>query len=405
MPVLDNYNEFAGRHYETGTLRDALAWEGVRAPHTGAPVSEALLLGISGGIAFGYFTFHYQGYPPHLVLLSRNTFDPLQTIHERLAIPRDVRQTATADRGAANLRSALEEGHAAIVEADAFSLPWTLLPPDERNWAMGPLLVYGLDGERAWIAGPSSQPLVIPATTLAVARGRVKKERYRVTTLGAPDFSRLGSAVEAGLRQCLTLFTEGPPRGSRNNFGLTALERWAQLLTNTRNKQSWARYFAPGPDLMMALAGNHTQPGAFGFIELWGFDGMERAAFADFLDEAAVILQRPALAEVAPAFRRSHAQWRQLAQMLLPDKVPALAETRQLLQRRYDLLNEQGMDALPEMRRCHARQSELFDQLGADFPMTEAELADFREGLAQQVLAIRATEGEALAQLEGALGG
>ncbi len=405
MPILEDYSEFDGRHYETGSLRDALAWQGVRAPHTGEPLSEALLLGISGGIAFGYFTFQYQGYPPHLVLLTRNTFDPLPTILERLAIPQDVRQTASAARGAANLRDALEEGHAAIVMADSFSLPWTLLPPDERNWAMMPLLVYGLDEENAWIAGPSSQPLGIPAETLAAARGRVKKEKFRVTTLGAPDFDRLQGAVEEGLRQCLALFTEGPPRGSKNNFGLLALERWAQLLTNTRNKQSWARYFAPGRDLMMALAGNHTQPGAFGFIELWGFDGMERAAYADFLDEAAAILDRPALREVGATLRRSHAQWRDLAQMLLPDAVPALAETRELLQRRYALLEEQGMDALPEMRRCHARQAALFEQLGADFPMTEAELTAFREGLAGQALAIHATESEALGQLAEVLGG
>ena len=85
--------------------------------------------------------------------------------------------------------------------------------------------------------------------------------------------------------------------------------------------------------------------------------------------------------------------------------MPALAETRQLLQRRYSLLDEQGMDALPEMRRCHERQSALFDTLSDDFPMTEAELVAFREGLAQQVLAIRATEGEALAQLAEVLGG
>ncbi len=404
MPLLENYREFAGRHYETGTLRDALAWEGVRAPHSGEPVSEALLLGISGGIALGYFTFHYQGYPPHLALLGRNTFDPLQTLFERLAIPRDVRQTGSAAKGADNLRSALDEGHAAIVMADSFRLPWTLLPPDERNWAMGPLLVYGLDNDNAWISGPSSQPLVIPAATLADARAQVKKVKFRVTTLGTPDFSRLESAVEAGTRQCLALFTEPPPRGSKHNFGLAALERWAQLLTNTRNKQSWARYFAPGRDLMMALAGNHTQPGAFSWIETWGFDGMERAAYADFLDEAALILKRPALKGAAESFRRSHAQWRALAQMLLPDAVPALAETRQLLQRRHALLIEQGLDALPEMRSCHKRQAALFTQLSEDFPMTEAELVTFREGLAEQVLAIRATEAEALAQLSEALG-
>ena len=44
-------------------------------------------------------------------------------------------------------------------------------------------------------------------------------------------------------------------------------------------------------------------------------------------------------------------------------------------------------------------------ELGDDFPMSEAELVAFREGLAQQVLAIRATEGEALAQLAEVLGG
>ena len=67
------------------------------------------------------------------------------------------------------------------------------------------------------------------------------------------------------------------------------------------------------------------------------------------------------------------------------------------------LLREQGMDALAEMRRCHERQAELFAQLCADFPLGEAELAAFLEGLAQQLLTIRATEAEALAQLEDAL--
>ena len=224
MPLLENYREFAGRHYETGTLRDALAWEGVRAPHSGEPVSEALLLGISGGIALGYFTFHYQGYPPHLALLGRNTFDPLQTLFERLAIPRDVRQTGSAAKGADNLRSALDEGHAAIVQADAFSLPWTLLPPDERNWGMAPLLVYGLDEERAWIAGPSSQPLVIPAATLARARGRVKKVKFRVTTLGAPDFNRLESAVE---RACASAWRSSPNRRRAAARKTSVWPRWS----------------------------------------------------------------------------------------------------------------------------------------------------------------------------------
>ena len=52
--------QFTGRHWETGSIHNALAVQGIKAPHTGQPYSEALLLGVSGGIAFGYFTFEYK---------------------------------------------------------------------------------------------------------------------------------------------------------------------------------------------------------------------------------------------------------------------------------------------------------------------------------------------------------
>ncbi|MCA9912908.1 MAG: hypothetical protein KC496_06150, partial [Anaerolineae bacterium] len=74
MPQLPNYSEFAGRHWETGSVRNALAYQGFTAPHTNQPYSEALLMGVSGGAVFGYFFFHYEGYDPHVALLTRNTF-------------------------------------------------------------------------------------------------------------------------------------------------------------------------------------------------------------------------------------------------------------------------------------------------------------------------------------------
>ena len=88
---------FTGRHWETGSIHNALAMQGVKAPHTDQPYSEALLLGVSGGIAFGYFTFEYKGYLPHVSLLTRNTFDSFTTILERLGIPQDVQQTNKVD--------------------------------------------------------------------------------------------------------------------------------------------------------------------------------------------------------------------------------------------------------------------------------------------------------------------
>jgi hypothetical protein len=50
-----------GRHWETGSVCNYFAYRGVKAPHTGQPYSEALLLGVSGGSSWGIF-FAYKGY-------------------------------------------------------------------------------------------------------------------------------------------------------------------------------------------------------------------------------------------------------------------------------------------------------------------------------------------------------
>ena len=95
--------QFNGRHWETGSIHNALTLQGIKAPHTGGPYSEALLLGISGGITFGYFTFEYKGYLPHVAMLTRNTFSPFSTMLERLGIAQDVQQTSKPDIAEKNL--------------------------------------------------------------------------------------------------------------------------------------------------------------------------------------------------------------------------------------------------------------------------------------------------------------
>ncbi|NJL56476.1 BtrH N-terminal domain-containing protein [bacterium] len=145
--VLSDYQAFNGRHAETGSVHNVLAYQGVRAPHSGQPPSEALLLGLSGGVTFGYFTFTYSGHLPHLALLTRNTFNPLQTLLNRLGIAQDLRQTGSPDKAEQNLESMLAIGQPVIVWADRFSLPYNHLPT-AYSWAMEPIVVYGLELER-----------------------------------------------------------------------------------------------------------------------------------------------------------------------------------------------------------------------------------------------------------------
>src|SRR6185436_14270743 len=158
---------------------------------------------------------------------------------------------------------------------------------------------------------------------LAKARARVKQDKNRIMVLDALDMDKLPAAVVKGIWQCISLFTDAPPKGTRQNFGFAAMQHWADMLTNTRNKHSWERYFVPGSRLYNALAGDTLgQPGAFDWIMIWGGnDGAERALYADFLDEAAAILGKPALKSVGEQFRQSAVAWNELAKALLPDDI------------------------------------------------------------------------------------
>jgi len=396
--------KFTGRHWETGGIHNALALQGIKAPHTGKPYSEALLLGVSGGIAFGYFTFEYKGYLPHVSILTRNTFDPFTTMLERLGIPQDVQQTNKVDIAEKNLTNLLETGLYPLAWTDYFSMPYNDLDPDYGMWGMMPILVVESDGRTVTVADRSSQPLDVSMDTLTKARGRVKEDKYRLMTLDAPQPTKLAGAVHKGICQTIKLFTENPPKGARDNFGFAAYEKLANMLVNTRNKQSWERYFAPGVRMYHALAGSPVQPGAYDWVNVWGSaDGAERGLYADFLDEAAVILKKPALNQAAEQFRESHGLWLKFADALLPDDVPMLGESKTLIQQKYDLFIKDGDKALPEIKKCNTRLNELLKESETDFPLSQAEAADFRANLRDVLLNISEVEQRAVDLLQSAI--
>lgn len=393
-----------GRHWETGSIHNALAMQGVKAPHTGKPYSEALLLGVSGGIAFGYFTFEYKGFLPHVALLTRNTFNPFPIILERLGIAQDIQQTNKAETAEKNLQNTLESGLYPILWADQFSLPYNCLPADEPMWGMMPILALESDGKSVTIADRSSQAFHVSMTELTRARGRVKDDKYRLMTLDAPQPAKLAGAVHKGICQTISLFTEEPPRGGRQNFGFAAYEKLAELLVNTRNKQSWERFFAPGVRMYHALAGSPVQPGAYHWINTWGSaDGADRGLYADFLLEAVQILKRTALKDAAEKFRESHKLWLAFADALLPDDLPLLGECKKLIQKKHNLFVEKGETALPDIKKINTRLNELLKRSESDFPLSNAQAAALRANLRAILWKIKTVEEQAVENLQRAI--
>jgi len=397
MPTLSNFTQFEGRYWDTAAVRNALDYQGVKAPHSGAPYSEAMLLGLSGGITFGYFTFHYKGYDPQVNLLTRNTFDPMEMIFNRLKIPRDLRRSASADKGRQHLIEALEAGYAPIASPDMWLLPYNALPYDEGMWGGMPLVIYGYEPEKgeAYISDRSRAPLTVRAEDLDKARAHIKKERHRLLLLGAPADGMLEDAIRGGIEDCVKLMTEKPPNGSAKNFGLRALAHWAEMLEKT-GRGSWAKEYAGGRPLLAALTSAYTFLGpAFGKTVQ-----AERDVYADFLDEAAGALGVTALSDVAAAYRIAAEAWAGLLNSLLPGDAPMLGEAREAIDNRTELFIESGAARLDEIIAQRDRLEALKAASEGDFPLSEAEIADLRAGIRDQVLRVRDAEEAAVMALK-----
>ncbi len=400
MPTLANYSQFEGRYWDTASIRNALDYQNVKAPHTDQPYSEAMLLGISGGVTFGYFSFHYQGYDPQVNLLTRNTFDPMGRIFERLKIPRDLRQSGSAKKARQNLIDALDEGYAPIASPDASLLPYTALPYDEASWHTMPLVIFGYEPDKgeAYISDRSRVPLTVSVDDLDKARARIKKDRQRLTLLGKPDDAQLPNAIRAGIADCLALMTEKPPKGSAKNFGLRALQHWADMLEK-KSRGSWAKEYPTGRPLFAALTSAYTFLGpAFGKTVQ-----AERDVYAEFLDEAAEVLGEPGLQAAAEAYRDAGTKWQALHESLLPTELPMLSDARNAIDRKTALFIESGAQHLDEIIACRDQLEALKAQAERDFPLSDGEIAELRAEIRGRVLIARDAEAAAIETLRAAL--
>ena len=402
MPTLNDYKQFDGRHYETGVIHNYLAHAGVVAPHTKRPYSEALMLGVSGGIVMGYFTFAYKGYDSHVALLTRNTFSPFDTLLSRLGVERDVRHTNKPDKAVANLVDTLEDGAPAMVWADKWSMPYNAMANDEGMWGNYPLIVHGYDEgtDEVCIADRAAVSLTVTTGELAAARARIKKDKFRLMTMDMPDPDGLPAAVASGIWDCIKLFTEKPPRGAARNFGFASYRNWIELLTRPKQRGSWEKEFPAGGKM---YAGLTSAVGRMGMTGICG--DAERGLYADFLDEAASILSKPALKDAGKLFRASSRAWRDLTGALAPDDVPMFKETRELMERRSVLFVEKGCDGLPEIRRLDDRLIALRKEAGDRFPLDAGGVTTLRETIAEGIQRIHDIEAPAVEQLRAAMSG
>ncbi len=398
---LSSYKFRGGLHPETATVTNALAAQGVVAPHTGKPFSEAMILGIAGGLGAGYILWEFKRWNATIPVFGfqNNWQYPvkfLTALGERLAVSIEIQESGGAKKAAGLLRAALDEGQPAICWVDQGHLPYLHLPEGHHGCFGHLITVVGIDEEadRVRVDDRGKKPFAVTEAELALARGRIPSYKNRLMTVQRGDKPNLEKAVRAGLADCAAHLAK-----PSDSFSLPVFRKWARMMTDPKHKKGWPQVFAQPVGLFATLKSIYeaVEPGA------GSGGGNLRKLYADFLKEAGEVTGNGDLAEVATLYRRLAKQWSAFAQAALAEDNEPLARTRGLIDRRRELIRKKGGDAAPELAEIGAQLNRDYTRYNQKFPggkrATVALFADLKERMEK----IHAAEVEANRALSGAL--
>ncbi len=399
----------AGRraiHPDTASMATVLAARGVVSPVTGRPLSEALLLVAGGGLGAGYILWEFESRKGALLTLGfRNQWQYpgipgwFGKTAERLDVPAVLHEATGARKAREALDTALADGSSVVVTVDQQSLGLWGLPPELSGYGGYPVVVTGRTGDDAYLVDDrGASPFIVPADVMAAARGRSPSYRHRLIELrprpGPLPADRLRDALTAGLADQVDHLA-----ARSDSFSLPAWRKWSRLMTDRRNDKGWPCVFPAGRGLFDALVSMVEQ--VDDGVGAWG--GHLRDLYADGLEEAAVILDRPALLQAAGAWRASADLWQELADAAVPTHVDGAADAVELAEELHDAVMR-GEPGRAQARTAADGLWTIRDRYAGDWPLAEAETDTLLADLGRRLAAIHAAEQTALDATGRAIG-
>ncbi len=300
------YQFQGGRHPETAAVTNALANLGVTYPGTGDPLSEAMILGIGGGLGAGYILWEFDDGARRVVTTGfRNRWQYpqkwLPEVGHRLGLTVELQETGGTKKAEAQLAEAMADDRPVVVAVSAGDVGYWHLPPDQSGWMGYPVVVYERTDDGYLVDDRSLAPLTVDAETLTAARGRISSYKNRLLVIDAPadELSEqdLASAIRAGLADQVDHLSS-----SSASFGLPAFDKWAKMLTASSAK-AWPTVFGDGRSLLGALVSTVEAIDEVGIL-----GGNLRDLYAQFCREAGPIVELD-LAEAAACYDRASAAW------------------------------------------------------------------------------------------------
>jgi hypothetical protein len=392
---MNKVSQYGGHHPNTAALKNVLAAQGVTDPHTGKPFTEAMLLGIGGGLGAGYILWEFKAHGSATIVMGFSNrwnygTERMTTLCQRLGVKATVQETSGRKAADANLQAAMDKGTPVVAWVDKAHMPHQQLPEALQGRSIHMVGVYGFDNGDVLVDDLADELFRVPVDVFAAGRGRIGSDKNRLILIEPPAKTDLKAAITAGINDHL----EHLGRDSES-FSLPVYKKWAKLMTDTKNKKGWPVVFKSRKGLY------DTVRSIYEGITHDGTDGCGlRGMYADFLEEASPVVGKPALKEAAAMYRAAAKQWVELAQSALPDSVPAFKETKALMVKHRDLYKHHKLD---EMRQVSDKLEKFQAELNPKFPMQENEVEALFSILQDKLTAVYEAEVSALEALRRAI--
>ncbi len=399
-----------GVHPDTSALARVLGDTGIGGPD--GRLSEALLLGIGGGLGAGYILWEFAPESDHrpsphapggrriVTIGFRNRWQYpdrwLDTLLDRVGVEFRRDQTSGLVKARHQLEDALETGHSVMVDVSVADLPYWHLPPEEAGEWGYPIAVVGVDSDRYEVDDRNSARLTVPVEAMATPRGRIPSYKNRMVVVEPGDAltaDRLSGAVEAGLADAVEHLAS-----KSDSFSLPAFSKWARMMTSDTGK-GWKRVFADRVGLWGALRSTHEAVSDVGIA-----GGSLRPLYAEFLDEATALLGRPGLTEVAEHYRHAGDAWDDVGDATLPDGFEPLEQAVELSRRRREAVRR-GDDGDGAAADSAASLNAMAAEFEPGLQLTDREIDGLFESLAGAVETAHRAEMEAHAALSQVMRG
>lgn len=378
-----------GIHPPIAALKKILQANNVHNPLSGEPYTEAMLLGLGGGLDIGCILFQFKHLPhPMLVLGFRNHWNQprafLENVSDRLGA--NVNFFEYDDPGEAQdaLQTALKQGKTPIVWVDKSSLPYHELPDSLKGLNNHQVAVVSRDARlwRLYLDDLSKSPIEIREKDFTSARANLGQNNFLMMVFNqAPELNtrELRESVIQGIRECTAQLTN-PMRTS----GISVLETWSVNLVNRSNQQGWSQIFPNHKGLFPVLKTLYES------IKLNGTEGFAlRKLYSDFLHETASYMGNPGLNAVAGQYLQLSNHWSSLAESALPSKVPEFDKVKSLLNQKYAAYRNNDFISY---QQSLADLALLEASIGADCPLDSGETKQLFDRLSGQIKLIAELE-------------